>query len=621
MNRPTQKFTISLVVLFLLAGCQASLPPKPTLTPASEEALRTTLTYLASDELEGRGIGTAGIDAAACYIEGYFKGLGLRPPPGQDSYFQPFDHTTITGPSAQTTLAAVGKTYALNTHLMPIAISAEKPFSGPLAFVGYGISGAKEKDSGQLYDDYAGLDVKGKVVLAMRFEPHNASGKSRIAKLDFSEFAALNRKARAAADRGAIALLVVQPPNHHGDDALSPMGRRQMDAVSIPVVQVTQAAANEMLAAAGLKNLRDYQNEIDTSFKPQSADSGSVIVTGSVVFERITNKLRNVMAWLPGQGPHSDEIIVIGAHYDHLGRGGPGSRSPLSHEIHHGADDNASGTAALLELARILSTGTPLPRSVLFLSFSGEEIGLLGSLYWVDHPTVLIANIKAMINLDMVGRLKDNVLQVGGTGTAPAFEHLIDSLPAGKSFTLKTTWKDGRAPSDITSFVARRIPGLFLWTGFHEDYHRPTDTADKINYDGEARIVNLTAEAAVEVAYLPQKDLVYTAPPPATQPATPATTRPGAGVSLGVIPDYSSENGANGVKLTGTTPGSAADKAGLHPGDILIRFGDRKIENLYDLTAALDAGTPGVPVKLQVIRNGQPLELEAIPTPRRQPQR
>ncbi|MGA2498411.1 MAG: M28 family peptidase, partial [Tepidisphaeraceae bacterium] len=546
--------------------------------------------------------------------------LGLRPPPGQESYFQPFDYTVITGPSAQTALSAAGKSYSLNTHLMPVAMSAEKEFSGSLAFVGYGISGAKEKDGGQIYDDYAGVDVKGKVVLAMRFEPHDAKGKSRIARIDFSEFAALNRKARAAADRGAVALLVVQPPNHHGGDALSPMGRRQMDAVSIPVVQVTQAVANEMLAAAGLKNLREYQNEIDGSFKPQSADSGSVVVKGSVVFERITNKLRNVMAWLPGNGPHSEEIIVIGAHYDHLGRGGPGSRSPRSHEIHHGADDNASGTAALLELARILSSGTPLPRSVLFMAFSGEEMGLLGSLYWVDHPTVPIADIKAMINLDMVGRLKDNVLQVGGTGTAPAFEHLIDNLPAGKSFTLKTTWKDGRAPSDITSFVARRIPGLFLWTGFHEDYHRPTDTSDKINYNGEARIVDLTAQAAVEVAYLPRKALAYTAPPPATQPATPATTRPGAGVSLGVIPDYSAETGAGGVKITGTTPGSAADKAGLHPGDVLIRFGGRKIENLYDLTDVLNAGTPGVPVKLQVIRNGQELELEATPTPRRAPQ-
>ncbi len=620
MNRPTPKLTIPLVILLLLAGCQATLPPKPTLTPASEEALRTSLTYLASDELEGRGVGTAGIDAAACYIEGYFKGLALRPPPGQDSYFQVFDHTTITGASAQTVVSSAGKTYSLSKDLMPLALSAEKPFSGPLAFVGYGISGAKEKDSGQLYDDYAGLDVKGKVVLAMRFEPHDSKGKSRIAKIDFSEFAALNRKARSAADRGAVALLVVQPPTHHGEDALSPMGRRQMDAVSIPVVQVTQAAANEMLAAAGLKNLRDYQNEIDTTFTPQSAESGSVIVKGNVIFERVTNKLRNVMAWLPGKGPHSDEIIVIGAHYDHLGRGGPGSRSPLSHEIHHGADDNASGTAALLELARILSSGTPLPRSVLFLSFSGEEIGLLGSLYWVDHPTVPIANIKAMVNLDMVGRLQNNILQVGGTGTAPAFEHLIESLPAGRSFTLKTMWKDGRAPSDITSFVARRIPGLFLWTGFHEDYHRPTDTADKINYAGEVRIVNLTAQATVDLAYLPDKELAYTPPPPSTQPATPAATRPGAGVSLGVIPDYSSETGAGGVKITGATPGSAADKAGLHPGDILVRFGGHKIENLYDLTAVLDAGTPGVPVKLQVIRNGQPLELEATPTPRRKPQ-
>ncbi len=264
-----------------------------------------------------------------------------------------------------------------------------------------------------------------------------------------------------------------------------------------------------MLRAAGAKGLKTFQADIDGKFSPRSLILKQVRVEGDVELTRKTYQLKNLTAYLPGHGWHANEFIVIGAHYDHLGRGGFGSRSPQSHEIHNGADDNASGSAALLELARIFSQSDHLGRSLLFVAFSAEEEGLIGSKYWVEHPPVPLKKIVAMINLDMVGRLKNDKLLIGGIATAAPFADIVKQADAGTPLKISEMWKTGIAPSDNTSFVLRRIPVLFLWTGTHEDYHRPTDKADKINYPGEAEIINVAAKIVAAISLMDTAKLKF----------------------------------------------------------------------------------------------------------------
>jgi Zn-dependent M28 family amino/carboxypeptidase len=578
--------------------------------------IRRSIEYLASDQMEGRGPGTAGINAAANYIACYFKGLGLAPPPGQKSYFQPFHYITVNGVDPKTNLKTADKSWKPSDDFNPLAISAESEFSGPVVFVGYGITADKDKDGKAIhYDDYANIDVHGKVALALRFEPVDSSGKSRLSADGWSDHASLVAKAKLAAEHGATALLIVHPPVHHGPELLAAISRRFGERPApIPMIHIKQHVAEELLKSAGASDLKSYQGSIDESFTPKSFALSNVIISGGIALNRDNFELNNVQAFLPAKGKRAREFIVVGAHYDHLGRGGQGSLAAYSGQIHHGADDNASGTAALMELARLLSSGPPLQRSVIFVAFSGEEEGLLGSQHWVSEPPVPLKQVVAMINMDMVGRVKNNSLLVGGTGTAAPFEEILNRIDQQSPLDFKSTWRNGIAPSDNTSFVAREIPVLFFFSGTHADYHRPTDTAEKINYPAEAEVINVAAKVIIEIAG--RDDLQFTKVP-TTNPTTMAsdpTLRTG-GASLGVIPDYSGEE-VKGVKITGTTPNSAAAKAGLVANDVLIQFDNKKIETLYDLTDALNAATPGKTIKLQIIRDGKALTVEATPTVR-----
>jgi hypothetical protein len=589
--------------------------------PASAESIQKSVHFLASPDLEGRGLGTAGLDLAAQYIVGYFQGLNLQPTPRSSSgYLQPFSRTSVIGIAPETSLKFADFTATEGINFTPLSISAEAAFDASVAFVGYGISAEPSSDSAfaaqhsalstqHSYDDYAGVDLQGKIALAMRFEPHTVAGNSRLAQEGWSEHAAIMRKATLAAQHGAVALLLVHPPNHHGTESLPPFGRRMGSIAPIPVVQITQKLADDLLQRAGAPDLKTFQDQIDNTFSPRSFILRRVRVQGTVALQRETYNLKNVTAVLPGKGPHAKEYIVIGAHYDHLGRGGFGSLAPRSHEIHPGADDNASGTAAMLELARLFSQAKPGPRSILFCAFTGEEQGLYGSQYWVDHPPVPLKKIVAMINLDMVGRVKDDTIMVGGSGTSAAFPALIKTATETSPLHITPLWNSGVAPSDNTSFVLKRIPILLFFSGVHPDYHRPTDTPDKINYTGESQVVDLVANVVRELEA--QKQIPFAedlTAKPATQPA--GTSSHSGGASLGVVPEYGDEN-IKGVKITGTIPNSAAARAGLQPGDILIQLGSKPINNIYDLTDALAAATPNQPIAIKIVRNNQPLTLQA----------
>ena len=563
---------------------------------------KTTLSFLASDELEGRGIGTRGLDRAADYIADEFRKAGLRPAPGAKDYFQNFEMTSATEVGASTALTVGDRKFEVNKDFMPVSISAEGDFEGAVVFAGYGIASEQRE-----YDDYAGLDVKDKIVLVMRFEPHDEKGKSRFTGDDWSEEAHLTSKAKQAMDHGAAGVLLVTPPGHHEDEGLMPFARPLAQKRKVAMVQIKAAVADELLKRGGAPDLKTLQEKIDGSGKPASLALADVSVSGNVEIERKKAKVRNVVGLLPGAGPGANEYLVIGAHYDHLGYGGISSLAPTTRAIHNGADDNASGTTAIIQLAGRFASGPPPRRSMLFVAFTGEEEGLLGSEHFVDHPPVPLSDIVAMLNLDMVGRLKDETLQIGGNGTAAAFDPIIKKVDAGSPLKIKEIGKGGLGPSDHMAFGQKKIPVLFFFSGLHPDYHRPSDDVEKINCAGIGEIVDFVAGVAREVMGMPRQSYVAKFDSQSVHPGTPSRSR----VTLGVVPDYSATDEGGGVRISGTSEGSPAAKAGLKEGDVITNFGDTKIDNLYDLSDALAKGKPGQVVKLKVRRGEQVVEMDA----------
>jgi hypothetical protein len=368
----------------------------------------------------------------------------------------------------------------------------------------------------------------------------------------------------------------------------------------ILLVQVKNQIADEWLKAAG-KSLAEVQGQIDHSTKPQSfAFPEQLRVSLNVDIETTRATVNNVLAYLPGK---STEYVIIGAHYDHLGYGNADSLAPSQiGQIHPGADDNASGTAGVLELARLF---TPmkgqLSRGILFASFSGEELGLLGSAHWVQHPTLPIDKAVAMLNMDMIGRIKDGKVFIGGVGTGSTLKADLEQAQAGSNFKIEYS-PGGYSASDHTSFVTKRIPVLFFFSGLHSDYHKPSDTWDKIDAQSAARLVDVVGKTAVELANASDRPTFITV----VEDKPLAGSGGGYGPYFGSIPDFGQTE--NGVKFSDVKPGSPAAKAGLKGGDILVQFGDKPIKNLYDFTDALRRSKVGDVVEVTVIRDGQPVK-------------
>jgi hypothetical protein len=498
-----------------LADCAAHSAPKPvstisatqqtaipatTLSPSDADP-KETLPYLASDELQGRGVGLPGLDRAADFLAAAFTADGLHPLPGEPDFFQTFDYTTQAGPEKGTALFFGSHAFSIDTDYLPMRFSKEGKFSGPVASVGYGVS-APEMG----YDDYDGIDVKGKVVIAMRYEPMDAHGQSRLAQhgglSGWSDHATFNSKTKAAADHGAVALLLVSPPDSE-PDLLIPFSGTFANPSAIAVFQIRQAAANQILTAAAAPDLKTLRDDINTSFKPQSQILAGQTVSGEVQIESLTAHLKNVAAVLPGNGPNADEYVVVGAHYDHLGLGRLGHMFGPPGSIYHGADDNASGTSTILELASRLSHAPPPARSIVFMCFTAEEEGLIGSQYFIKHPPIPLDKIVAMVNLDMVGRIHDQTLYIGGQGTAADFDPILAQADIDSPLKLKSIGRGGMGPSDHMSFAQKRIPVLFFFSGLHADYHRPTDVASKINYEGIAEVTDFTAKVIAGLTRMP----------------------------------------------------------------------------------------------------------------------
>jgi len=585
------------------------------------ERLRQAVTWLAAPEREGRGPGTPGIDAAADWVAAQFAEIGLAAPVAGEA-FQPFAMTLDAklGPASANTLELVGPPTAdggatvvplvLGRDFTPLAAGGSGRFELPLVFAGYGITAPAEH-----YDDYAPLAdggvAKGAALVLLRQEPQKDDPHGAFEGNQTSQHAALARKVANASEHEAGA--VVFCDDSAETDSLMPFTRagEGSDRRTMPVLHLRRAVIDDVVTRSLGRDLATIQKGIDDTLTPASAALAGWRIRGRVAIERVETQGRNVMAVIPGRGaPAADdhaaidprETVVLGAHYDHLGFGGVNSAAPGVHAVHHGADDNASGTALLVEVARRLVARGPLPRTVLLIAFSGEERGLLGSAHYVANPAVPIADTVAMVNLDMVGRLDAEKLIVHGTGTSAGFDELVDRLTAAAGLT---TAKEpgGFGPSDHSSFYAKKVPVLHLFTGSHADYHRPTDTADKINYDGMVRLAGLVTDIVAELASGPRPDYREVA---STMFARGGGDRP----YFGSIPDFGKPGG--GYAISGVAKDSPAANGGLQGGDVIVRLGESAITGLDDFDSALRKHKGGERVPVVVRRGGADVTLEVL---------
>ncbi|HEV2881990.1 MAG TPA: M20/M25/M40 family metallo-hydrolase [Pyrinomonadaceae bacterium] len=683
-----------LLVVVMAASAFAQQQGGSSQSDLSVERLRAHVAYLASDKLDGRRTGTPGATEAAQYIAQEFQryglGGGVKWPAGTkerpNPYLQKFPYVSgveLGKANAMTFMRRAHEAGAISLDLrvgedwMPLAWSANaRVESAPVTYVGYGITAAELQ-----HDDYRGVDVRNRIALAFASTPDGDNPHG-----SFARFADLRFKAAAARDHGARALVLIAREENFRDEKIARLRVEEILAsgdAGIPVVVISRQVARHALKEAATPQMTF--EELEQAISPaaphaapgrsatESAPPSSPPEQGAqkpasprrnfsaplqnIAFAVSTEIVRreapaaNVVGILEGADAKlRDEVIVIGAHYDHLGRGGQGSLAGREGEIHHGADDNASGVAGLLELARTFAKERRvIRRTLVFIAFGGEEEGLLGSSYYVKNPSLPLARTVAMINLDMIGRMKENRLIVGGVGTAQEWKTWIaeansrlqlnvaaaagaasskeegapgrypvvvganggtvaTATPGGR-FALTLT-EDGFGPSDHASFYAKQTPVLFFWTGTHEDYHKPSDTADRINYEGELGIVSFVRDI---VRSLDASD----ARPTYTLAKSDATAGRSTGfrVYLGTIPNYA--EGSDGLKLDAVREDSPAAKAGLLAGDVIVRLAGRDVRNVYDYTYALGEMRAGVEYEVEVLRGGERLKLKLTPAARK----
>jgi hypothetical protein len=596
-------------MLFLLGFALLAAVPlhaADAVAGASEERLRKDVFYLASDALEGRGPTTKGINLAADYIAVEFKKAGLHPGGVDGTYFQPFPYPAkvLDEPARLTLKGPKGQEIELKQGVQfnPMGLGHAGKLTAPVVFAGYGITSAAAK-----YDDYDGIDATDKVVMVLRDSPHYEKNEETVARLKASS--PFTRKIANAEKHKAAAVLFVNDAEtaRGGDDLLdfnfTAVGRISQES-NLPALHVRRSVLQTMLTACAAADLSDLERDIDKDLVPQSMELTGWTVSLEVKAHKGEITLKNVVGERDGAGPLARETVVVGAHYDHLGYGGAGGsmvKTLKKPTIHPGADDNASGSAAVMELARRFgATPARVGRRLVFICFSGEEIGLEGSKYYCEHPLFPLEETAAMFNLDMVGRLrpdekshKDNVL-VEGAGTGKNFPDLIEAANQKYDFNLVKKSETLPANSDHFSFYKKKVPVLFFWTGYHPDYHKPSDTADKVNFAGIAKIVDLSADVITTLA---------TEPRPEYQVVKVNTARRSDGPTLRVMPNYT--DGGDGLLLDGVADDGPAAKAGLRAGDRIVEVAGAPVKNITTYMEAMSAQKRGEIIDVEVLRDGK----------------
>jgi hypothetical protein len=646
-ERWLRRASLLLVILTISAAVALAQQPRRAVEMLSTVRLREHISYLASEKLAGRRTGTKGANLAAEYIARQFARYGLRRSNGYDTagmsrleadsprrYLQEFPYVAGVELGTKNQLKFLRESafqiqsLTLGTEWMPLGISTSQHVNGRMVFAGFGITAAELN-----HNDYAGLNATDGIALVLAGTPDGDNTHGKFARYEDTRW-----KAIAARNAGAKALVVIARESNFKDDRLARLRYDNAGDAGIPVLVISRQSVDRLLGTPTLPTLV----ELASSGK----HAGTPLINGSfaIAIDVIRREVpaANVVGILPGSDPKlKNEAIVIGAHYDHLGRGGEGSLAARAGDVHHGADDNASGVAGMLELARIFSAQPVAPkRTIVFIAFSGEEEGLLGSNYYVNHPVMPLAQTVAMINMDMIGRLKDRNLIIGGVGTAPEWRPLVDSANLEPtSFVIARTAdfsaaravlgsydpnsgnanptpqfkltlnEDGYGPSDHSSFYSKQIPVLFFWTGTHEDYHKPSDTADKINYDGEARILSMVATIVRNLDNNERR-------PTYTVAKSESSGRSmGFRVYLGTIPNYADSN--EGLLLDGVRDDSPAANAGLKAGDRIVKLAGRAVKNVYDYTYALGEMKAGQEYEVEVVRGSERHSLKITPAARK----
>ncbi len=579
------KKTIFIILFTLLSIAQTS----PDILPKD---LKFYIYYLASDELEGRFTGSKGEQLAADFIKNHYQKLELKPL-FNDSYFQEFDVLTKIEVEQNNYLNFRISREIINAKLyqdfIPLSISDNMNNNNQeIVIAGFGIS-TKE------YDNLKDINLQNKLVIIFDDVPEKFE-KNRNFNFD------TRTKIKFLIDKGAQNIAIIRYPN----DLQTKLPKKiKLDMSPVykgrSIILLHPEFAKNIFAKANILYDTLYQSYKKLNNEKSLVIKNIALEKSSVELKRINSKAKNVAALLPNS--QSDEYIVIGAHYDHLGWGEFNSLYQNdTPQIHNGADDNASGTAGVLELAEYFKHNPNLSKyNLVFVNFTGEELGLLGSNYFVKNSPIPMHKVKTMINMDMIGRLDSlKELTINGTGTSSIWKGIIDSLNNFYNFKIIKV-DDGYSPSDNTPFYSQNIPVLFFFTGIHSDYHRPSDDAEKINYNGQADVLNFVKDV---VAAMNNKviDVIIT---PRKQ-----ESRSSFRVYVGTVPDFS-YNG-QGYKISNIAKNSPGEKAGIQGGDIIIKFGDIDVANIYDFTFALSKYNIGDEVEVIYIRNDQTLKTKLM---------
>lgn len=559
------------------------------------DRLRNHITYLASDELEGRKAGTTGDSLAAVYIRDRFRSAGAELP--GDNGFQYFSLVAGVSQGDGNSFFVNGQKADVSSDFMPLSFSSSAAVDAEVIFAGYGITGS----SGDFkWDDYASVDVKGKWVMVLRGDPEPENQNSA-----FIPLATDRSKALIARDRGAAGLIMVSPSGMEKKDVpLDLSYDKTVSDAGIPVISVTRKLAADVLKLQPT-SIDSLEKIMLSKRLPVNISTGSIVKASTdVIRQKVLS--RNVMAVLPGTDiALRDEYIVVGAHYDHLGMGGTGSgsRVPDLHAVHGGADDNASGVASLIEMAEWFGRSeNRTSRSMLFVSFGAEEMGLVGARHFVANSPVDLKSIKAMINMDMVGRLsaESPVVTISGAGTFTVADSLLDALAATTPFEIRKV-ADGYGPSDHAAFYGEGIPVLFVTTGAHSDYHTPDDDVDRINFPGQVKVTEFVATLSSVLSNM------KTAPVFRESGSRNQAGHYGRNlkVTLGIMPDVSGGETSGGMKVEGVRKDGPAEKSGMLKGDVIIAINGLPVANIYDYMSRLGKLRAGERANIEVLRNGK----------------
>ena len=573
--------------------------------------------YLASDELEGRGPGTKGIEIAAEYIRDEFRKAGYKSGVEDGSFYQNFQISLGQQIDKEKTMLVLSgpenskQTLKLGKDFQAMSAGGSGEAKSELVFVGYGISAPNLK-----YDEFQDIDVEGKIVVMIRREPQQDSDDSVFDGKQVSAHSYIRTKILRAFEKKAAGVFLVndvRTTKEAGEDTLAPTNGFGGLSKKLPFAHVKQSILNAILKETPIKT-KDGQSlgtldaitkHIDETLQPVSQPLAGWSAKFQSSFANQETTVRNVVAVLEGKGPLADQTVIIGGHYDHLGYGGFGSRRPGVRAVHNGADDNATGTSAVLELARrFAKLKEPLPRRLVFIAFTAEERGLLGAKYYVENPLFELDSTTVMINFDMIGNVRDNKLLVFGVGTAKEFAPLID--PSAKGTGLEIDQKSGiAAASDHWPFFQKKIPSFHLFSGMTDIYHTPEDDFETLNIEGVVQAVEFTEQLTLAIAKLPEQTHFV-------QTGRQSIGRSQRGVSnYGFVPDYAAK--VEGVKIASVRPNSPAEKGGLKAGDVVVTIGKTDIKNPAEMIQSLRGTDRSKPVTLKVKRADKTLEIKLTP--------